>query len=158
MDSTNESPYPHYSDSGAMIYPPQEFEGLWLEHWKNGRCKYRGAFRKGGQRIGQHAAFWENGALQEVSYWDEGWATGTFLVFRDDGSKESERDYGEYGGRSRAWVAKFYSASGQLSSVEVWKSNELIAEWMRPDLRDIADEIELEKGIEDAVKKLYPDD
>jgi hypothetical protein len=156
MGSTNEN-YRNFGDSFSNVSPPEDFEGLWIEHWPDGTLKSRGAYQSGNKRIGQHISFWPNGELQEVSYWDEGWISGTLIVFREDGSKERERDYGEYGGRTRCWIERCYGASGDLWTVEVWKDDKMVAEWISPETREVFDEIDLEKIVDQAVKRVYPD-
>ena len=153
----NDESYLHNPDSRTGVYPPMEFEGLWIEHWPNGQLKFRGHFDRRNMRIGQHISFWENGVLQELSFWNEGFACGTITWFREDGSKEVERDFGEYGGRTRSWIERFFSVSGPLSYLCLWKEDVLVAEWTRPDLRELEKEIDLDGIVKEAVRMVYPD-
>jgi antitoxin component YwqK of YwqJK toxin-antitoxin module len=82
-------------------YPPDDFEGVWIEHWPNGQLKFRGTYKKDGLRVGQHICFWENGVLREVSTWEQGWVTGTLIRFYEDGTRECEKEFGEHGGVTR---------------------------------------------------------
>jgi hypothetical protein len=151
--------YRNYGDTCAEVYPPEEFEGLWVEHWGNGQLKFRGAFKPGLKRIGQHICFWETGALQEVSYWDEGWVCGTLIRFNEDGTKEYEKDYGEYGGRTRSWTEKSYGVvTGELMSVIVWKDDDVIAEWHEPESRRMYEEIGGKALAEEIVDHFMSDD
>lgn len=147
-----------YCDSGSGVYPDDAFEGLLVEHWPNAQLKYRGQFKKHGKRVGQHMCFYENGVLQELSYWNDGWVTGTAISFREDGSKEMERDFGEAGSRTRDWIERWYGYDGELWRVVVWSRNGVVAEWMSPLLRQIGDDIELDKIVDEAGKQVYPDE
>jgi hypothetical protein len=150
--------YRRYCDSRSGVYPPEEFAGLWIEYWPDGSLKYRGQFQSGQKRIGQHISFFENGVLDELSFWDEGWVCGTLIWFREDGSKECEMDYGEYGGRTRCWVERSYGIENDLWKVTVWEANRPHAEWKHPELRKIDAEIDFDKIVNDAVKQVYPDE
>jgi hypothetical protein len=157
MISDNYS-YRNYGDSCSGVYPPEDFEGLWMEHWSNGQLKFRGQYKRKLKRVGQHISFYENGVLQEVSCWDEGWACGTVIWFREDGSKECEKDYGEHGGLTRSWTEKCYSMSGQLHAVRVHRDDKLVAEWVDPESRKLWEAIGADKIVEEAVKMVYPDE
>lgn len=150
--------YRNYGDSCALVYPPEEFEGIWVEHWRNGQLKFRGTFKQGVKRIGQHICFWETGALQEVSYWDEGWVCGTLLRFDEEGSRDCEKEFGEHGGRTRSWTERLYSPSGQLFLVAVWKNDEMIAEWHEPESRRMYEEIGDKALAEEIVDHFMSDD
>jgi hypothetical protein len=151
--------YGKFCDSDSGVYPPEEFEGLWVEHWSNGQLKYRGLFKRNQMRIGQHISFFETGVLHELSYWQDGWVVGTVMSFREDGSKEYERDYGEHGGVTRSWTEKYYSAaSGALHSISVYRAEESIAEWMEPESRKLLDSLGIDKVVQDAVRMVYPDE
>jgi|GEM_PF-4500431 len=150
--------YRNYGDSCSGVYPPEDFEGVWTERWRNGQIKFRGQYSAGLKRIGLHVSFYENGVLQEVSYWNDGWACGTTLWFRDDGSKEYEKDYGEHGGMTRCWTEKYFSISGALGAVRVYRDDKLFAEWLNQETRNVLDQINADQVIQDAVNKLYPDE
>jgi hypothetical protein len=150
--------YRNYGDTCSGIYPPEDFEGLWVEHWPNGQLKFRGEYKKRNMRNGQHLCFWENGVLRELSYWERGWVTGTLIRFYEDGTKECERDYGEHGGVIRSWTEHAFSIRGRLSYINVWKNDEIVARWGRPDLLEIEEEIGVDKLIEEEIKRLYPDE
>lgn len=150
--------YRDYGDSCSGVYPDESFEGLLVEHWSNGNLKYRGRFEQERKRIGQHLCFWESGALEELSYWDEGWICGTRIRFREDGSKDEESDFGEHGGRTRAWIDRNYSSDGTLYSIHVYKDDRIVADWLSPEHRAIWKEIGADKIIEDAVRQIYPDE
>src|SRR5689334_4121988 len=121
--NTSAQNYRMYGDSCSGVYPPEEFEGLWLEHWPNGQLRFRGRFKKARKRIGQHISFWESGPVQELSCWDEGWICGTMIRFREDGSKECEKDYEECGGRTRSWIERCYSMNGEPSFVYIYRND-----------------------------------
>jgi hypothetical protein len=145
-------------DSSCGAFPDEDFEGLWIEHWPNGQLKFRGYFKKRHKRVGQHICFWPNGVLREVSFWDEGWVCGTVIWFREDGSKESEKDYGEFGSRTRSWTERWYGGESELWKVIVWRDGRPIAEWEDPQTRRIGNEVELDRIVNDAVKGVYPGD
>jgi hypothetical protein len=145
-------------DSCSGVFPPLNFQGLWTESWPNGQLKFRGQFETGIRRIGQHISFYENGVLQEVSFWDQGWVCGTVLWFRDDGTKEYERDYGEHGGMTRSWTEKYFSNSGDLRSVRVYRDDKLIAECRDSVSRDLWQKIGGDNIVDDAVRMVYADD
>jgi hypothetical protein len=158
MSEENDS-YRDYCDSCSGVYPDMEFEGLLVEHWPNGNLKYRGEFKRDRKRVGQHICFHENGLLQEVGYWDDGWIIGTLIWFREDGSKECEKYFGQDGGHSRSWVERQYGwSNNDIWKLTVWKHDEIVGEWIEPELRKIEDEIGLDKMVDDAVKQLYPDE
>ena len=150
--------YRRYEDSCSGVWPPEDFEGSWVEHWPDGSLKYRGTYQSGRKRVGQHISFWENGVLQELSYWDDGWVCGTVIWFTEDGSKECEKDYGEYGGRTRSWIERLYLDGIQPSTIYEWKEGDIVAKWTRPDLREIEREIGFDKIVQDAVRQVYPDE
>ena len=156
--SNEDDNYRSFGDSCSGVYPPEEFEGLWVENWPNGQLKFRGQFKKNRRRVGQHLSFWESGALQELSYWDDGWVCGTLVRFGEDGTRECEKDYGEHGGRTRSWTERCYSLDGELYSLFVWKNGDIIARWTRPELRKIEEQIGFNKIIQDAVKMVYPNE
>ena len=122
-------------DPGYGVYPEKDFDGVWEVLYPNGQLKFRGAY-KNGKELGQHLCYWENGVVAEVSFWDEGFVYGTVLKFREDGSKQAEEDWGEYGGRTKSWTARIYDTNSQLAFVTVRKNDQVIAEWTRPDLRE----------------------
>ena len=157
MNDNNES-YLHNPDSRTGVYPPMDYEGLWIEHWPDGQLKFRGHFDRRNKRIGQHISFWENGVLQELSYWVEGYACGTVSWFREDGTKELERDFGEQGGKTRSWIERSFSISGRIYNVEVWTKGKCVAEWVDPETQKLFDEISLDDIVASAVREVYPDD
>lgn len=150
--------YSRFSDSGCGVYPPDEFKGLWVEHWPNGILKFRGEFRKNGMKVGQHICFWENGALSEVSHWREGWVCGTLISFREDGSRQRERYYGEHGGRNRFWVERFYDEDSELYAIYVWKNEQIVSEWASPEELEMEKEIDIDRIVDEAVRQVYPDE
>ncbi len=152
--TTEENNYRNYADSCAGVYPPEDFDGLWVQHWSNGQLKYRGQYKPGRKRIGQHICFWENGVLQELSYWDDGWVTGTLLRFNEDGSKDSEKDYGVHGGVTRSWVERWFDLNSNVFNITVWKNDEMVAEWKDPETRRIWDEIGGDQIVERAVDQM----
>jgi hypothetical protein len=156
--SANKDYYKNYCDSQSGVYPPDDFVGLLVEHWDNGQLKFRGRYEKGGKRVGQHICFWENGALQEVSYWTDGWVTGTTLWFREDGSKDCEKDYREHGGITRSWIERRYSIDDRLCRVFVWLDDVTKAEWIEPETRALDEEIGLNDIVDEAVRKFKAGD
>jgi hypothetical protein len=147
MHDTTRS-YRDVYDSAVAVYPPEDFEGLWTEHSSAGQLTYRGEFKKGRMRIGQHISFWDSGLLREISVWDEGWVCGTLISFYEEGSKQFEKDFGEYGGRIRCWTERSYGfGNGQLMSVTVWKDGHILAEWVNPESRRIWKEIDGDKIV-----------
>jgi len=150
--------YRDLPDSCSGVYPPEDFEGLWSEHWPNGQLKFRGEYKSRRMRVGQHLSFWENGVLKEISYWDQGYACGTVIWFCEDGSKECEKEYGEHGARIRSWIERTYMKDNGIFSIHVWKADQLIATWTRPELREIVDEVGMDDIAAEAVRELYPDD
>lgn len=156
MESSDKT-HNDYCDSDSGVYPPEDFQGLWVEHWSDGQLKYRGQFALGGKRIGQHIAFWYNGNLQEVSYWIDGWVNGTVIIFNEDGSKETEKDFGEHGGRTRNWIERSYHSEGDVWNITTWKNDEIVAEWIHPETQKLFDEIGLDAIVENAVRRVYPE-
>jgi hypothetical protein len=158
MDRENDTCYQAYQDSCSGVYPDSEFEGLHVEHWPNGQLKYRGEFRKGRMRVGQHICFWENGVLQEVGSWDEGWVCGTLMRFNADGSRDCETDFGADGGRTRSWIERSYGARSRAPwHVILQKNGELVHEWIEAELRDVYGTIDADKIIEEALKQFFPE-
>jgi hypothetical protein len=150
--------YREYCDSRSGVYPPDDFEGIWIEHWPQGTLKYRGEFQKNAKRVGQHICFWVNGVLDELSFWKDGWICGTVLWFRDDGSRECEKNYGEVGGKRRTWVERLYGEDSRLFTIFVWKNHEIVSEWTEPELLELEKQVDIDKIIDDAVRQVYPDD
>jgi hypothetical protein len=149
--------YRDFGDSRSGVYPPEDFEGLWVEHWPNGQLKFRGQYKKGEMRVGQHMSFYENGVLDEISSWSEGWMHGTVLWFREDGSKEREKDYGEAGGTTQSWTERWYGLDSDLWKVEIYKDGKVVSEWTHPEVREIWKTIDADKIVQDAVRMVYPD-
>lgn len=146
-----------FASPGFELYPRDDFDGLWEVLWTNGRIRFRGTYKRGLKAIGQHLFFWENGNLAEISYWQDGFPSGVEIKFREDGSKESEKDYGEHGGYTKSWTERLYdSTNSQLFMLTVVTNNKVVAEWTRPDMREIFDQIELNKCVEEAVNRVYP--
>ena len=150
--------YRQYCDSCCGVYPDDDFEGVRIDYWPNGQLKFRGEYKKGEKRIGQHVCLYPNGVLQEVSYWNDGYACGTVIRFREDGSKESETDYSENGGRTRSWKERSYHIDGTLYAVEVCKDGQVVAEWLDGEVRKILDAIDADGLVDEAVKLVHPED
>jgi len=137
--------YRNFADSGCGTYPDEAYSGTLLEFWGNGGIKYRGTFEQGRKRVGLHTCFWENGTLREVGFWQEGWNRGTLIRFREDGSKELERDYGEQGAETRSWTERRYSfGSSRLVVVEQWVNGELASRWVDEELARALQDAETE--------------
>jgi hypothetical protein len=157
MDKMSDIDNDRYSGASSLnVYPPDDFEGVWTERWRDGQLKTRGAYKKGGLRIGQHLHFWQNGALREVSYWVQGCVSGTLLLFHEDGTRESEFDYGEEGARRGSYTQRSYSIDGRLSYLYVWQNYIIVSRWGRADLLDLEKAIGADERIEKAISKLYP--
>lgn len=155
MNVTDEK-YRYFCDSCSGVYPPDHFEGLWLETWPNGRLKYRGEFKEGGRRIGQHISFFVNGVLQEVATWNDGWICGTVLWFRSDGTKEYEKDFGEHGGVTRCWTERCYTLSGGVYATRIYRDGEIVSEQVTPEIHNLMKHINIDAIIQGEVDKLYP--
>lgn len=84
------------------------FEGEWVEYWPNTQVKYRGYVSKGCMRKGLHLAYFENGVLSELSYWKDGWITGTLMQFNEVGERYRQVDYGERGGFNRDYTERTF--------------------------------------------------
>jgi hypothetical protein len=109
------------------------------------------------KRVGQHISLFESGVLQEVSFWEDGWATGTLIRFRPDASKELERDFGESGGRTRCWTERCYSLDSELYSVVRYRDSKRDGEWIRPDIKQIEAQLDFESVIEKALNRVFPE-
>ena len=131
--TANDKSYKDYADTCAQIYPPDDFEGLLIKRWSNGQLKFRGYFDKGRMRQGQHLLFWESGILEEVSHWKDGWAVGTLLRYRENGSKEEEIQYGSNGGRLQEYTCWSYRSSNEPLCVKELRNYESAWMWMDPE-------------------------
>jgi hypothetical protein len=156
----DDNSYRQFANTCAGIYPPDDFEGLLVRY--NPRThllEFRGYFDKGLKRQGQHLFFWESGALQEVSHWKDGWATGTLIRYHENGAREIEIHYGVDGGRKRKFVEIHF---GHLSDdiFSVWEMNayEIVREWKGAEDARRWKEIEGDKIVEDAVREMQLDD
>lgn len=149
--------YRNYSDSSSGVYPDINFEGMLLETWPGGSLKYRGEFRKGRMRIGQHMSFWQSGALQEISYWRDGWVCGTLIFFRSDGTKEFEKDFGETGGKRRFWTKRNFGLDGDLVGINVYKDQVIVAQWDTPEMDQLKEEIGFDEIMKQAVRRAFGD-
>ena len=126
----SEEEYRNYAVTDAGVYPDEAFEGELVEHWDNGLLKFKGKFDQGRKRTGLHVCYWENGALHEVAYWRDGWNVGTLLRFRENGTRQTERNFGENGSQSQSWTEKRFGSDGQQIATEEWKDGSLIAKWV----------------------------
>ena len=122
--------YRNHAVTSAGVYPDESFSGEHVEYWDDGTLKFRGVFGAGRKRHGVHVCFWENGRLREVSFWVDGWNSGTLLSFREDGTKRLERDYGEDGAKSQSWTEKRYGSDSRLIAVEKWEDGKMVSKWL----------------------------
>lgn len=128
---------------------PADFTGTWSEYWGNGQLRYRGDFQPHRKRVGQHISFWENGTLECVSHWSDGWIVGTLIHFNESGNKVCETDFGVDGGSCRSFVKRFYGElSGHLIRKEEWCNGTLIEEW-----NAIDSNIDLKKAMDKIVSE-----
>jgi len=150
--STHDDDYRNFGDSCSGVYPPDVFEGVLVEFWPNGQPKYRGRFEKNSRRTGQHISFWETGALQEVAFWKGGWVYGTMLRFRKNGSKDSERDYGQDGARTRSWTIRSYDLDSDLSIVKRIEDDTVVSKWVRPDIQELMNLVDVDSIVAAVLK------
>ncbi len=122
--------YRNYAVTDAGVYPDETFSVEHVEYWDNGNLKFRGLFSEVRKRHGVHVCFWENGLLREVSFWVNGWNSGTLLCLREDGTKQLQRDFAETGGKTQGWIEKRYGSNSQLIAVEQWKEGTQISKWL----------------------------
>jgi hypothetical protein len=152
----DDNAYREFCDSRTEVYPDDDFEGVKTEVWPDGTLRFRGMFKKGARRVGQHISFWENGLLEEISYWDDRWPSGTTLWFYNNGTKECEKDYGVYGGRTREWVERHFDEHGTLFMVLVYRNDSIVAEWIEPsvrkDLVDVGSDDIIERALDQFVR------
>jgi len=94
--------------------------------------------------------------LQELSVWEDGYATGTVIWFREDGTKDTERDFGVNGGKTRSWAEREYGWDNNIYEITVWRNGEKVYEWLRPDMRKWVEESGLKRRIDKIVKSFYP--
>lgn len=124
--------YRQHAVSSSGVYPNEDFTGEYVEYYKTGQLKFRGTFHVGRMRIGLHMCFWENGILQEVSFWLCGWNVGTLLRFREDGSKLTEMDFGEDGGQTQTFIEKRYGCDSRLIAVDQYEGGTGVSKWLDP--------------------------
>jgi antitoxin component YwqK of YwqJK toxin-antitoxin module len=148
--------YNDHDDSCALVYPPDEFSGMWRENWPNGGLRYQGHFEQFRKREGQHVFFWESGLLHEVSYWREGWAVGTLITYYENGVRQHERDFGEDGCRSRSWVEKSYGiVSGELHTVTIYRHGRRVEQWKDKATAAMWEAIGGDESVKEFAKKYF---
>lgn len=145
--------YRDYSDSQSGVYPDETFQGTYEELWDDTTLRYRGVFELGGKKVGLHLLFWPNGMISELAYWIQGFPVGTMIRFREDGSREMERDYGETGGSVRSWIEKRYGYDNRLISVTETKSGIQISDWVEPTFAAMLQEVYAELNSEEESRK-----
>lgn len=161
----SEKTYRDFSDFDSGYYAPSEdFEGVLESHDPNGQLLFRGEFEKGEKRVGLHIAYWDNGNVKEVSYWADGWICGTQLWFDQNGTLETERFFGESGGKKRRWIERHYAHMREpgnealkVWSIEVYENDELLKEWTDEDIVDSEAEARIEESARLAIKKFFPE-
>ena len=120
------------------------FTGHFVKHWGDKQVRTEGYFKPGHMREGVHCIYWDNGLLREVAYWKDGWAIGTIMHFRPDGSLEHELFFGGKGAKRWRYIERSYGDENSLDhiynnrvyeTIDVWTSRELIEAGAPPELQ-----------------------
>lgn len=119
--------------------PANDFCGFWEEHYPHGQLKYRGKFYGNRERRGQHVLYYENGNVQELSTWHEGWPVGTWSIYSEEGYLMTTIELGELGAKASTYIEKVFSTQFGFGHVETyvsrpysiraWKDGELVWRW-----------------------------
>jgi hypothetical protein len=59
---------------------------------------------------------------------------------------------------TRSWIERWHGLDGDLWKVKVLNCNEVIAEWIHPQIQKIKAQIDFDSIVQDAVKMVYPDE
>lgn len=103
----------------------RSFSGQFRKSWPSGAFKTLGEYESG-KRRGVHLGYWENGQLREVAAWKNGFAIGTMLRFRSDGSLEEEYFFGNGGQQPWHYIHRSYDISQGLVGVREVRGDDVL--------------------------------
>lgn len=104
----------HKTQDDDMVWPPDDFTGVWIVEWPNGQLKFRGFYLKG-KAEGDCDCFWSNGNLAQEGQRQDGECVGTWVDYLLDGTKSKETEYFSPGNFDVRW----FTPNGQVREVEI---------------------------------------